>query len=257
LLRIVDRLAHRIVVNARALRQHLAQFGVERERIFVSHNGLDTREFYPAMVERPEFLRGASLVIGSLAVLREEKRIDVLLEAFAKVLPSDRRMRLLVVGTGDMRERLLQRRSELGLDEACHFVATTADVPQWMRMLDIYVLPSRSEGFPNTVLEAMGCGCAVVASNVGGVPELIEHGRNGLLSAPADADDLARQLAVLIQNPELRKQMGERAATDAKTSFSMEAVAGRIESMYDSLLSETPPIGSSRDVRFQNHGLPG
>ncbi len=255
LLRIVDRAAHRIVVNAEALKAHLAQFGVERERIFLSHNGLDTREFFPAPVERPEFLKGASLVIGALAVLREEKRIDVLLDAFARVLPSDTRMRLLVVGTGDMRESLLRRRSELGLDETCHFVPTTADVPQWMRMMDIYVLPSRSEGFPNTLLEAMGCGCAVVASNVGGVPDLVEHGRNGLLSAPADPGDVARQLTVLIRDPDLRKRMGERAAADARTSFSMEAAARRIESLYDSMLSETRPIGSTQEIQFPNRGL--
>jgi glycosyltransferase involved in cell wall biosynthesis len=236
-LRIVDRLAHRIVVNSFALREHLIRdYAIPQDRIFVSHNGVETDQFFPAAEPRPSFLDGASLVIGSLCVLREEKRLDVLLKAFARLQPIDPRMRLLIVGDGDMREKWMALRDALGLQQSCHFELTTTGVPRWLRCMDIFVLPSRSEGFPNTVLEAMACGCAVAASKVGGVPELIDHGRNGLLFAPADEDDLKAQLEILIGNAHQRLQMGAAAAAHAAGRFSMEITARRVEAFYESLL---------------------
>jgi glycosyltransferase involved in cell wall biosynthesis len=82
----------------------------------------------------------------------------------------------------------------------------------------------------------MACGCAVVASNVGGVPEMVDHGRNGLLFPAGDTGDLERQLATLIENPALRRQMAAAAAEDAKARFGMEIIARRMEAFYDSLL---------------------
>jgi len=236
-LRLVDHLSHRVVVNANALKEHLIHdFGLPPERVFVSHNGVETDHFFPGDEPRPAFLDNASVVIGSLCVFREEKRLELLLEAFARVLPRDPAMRLLIVGDGAMRSSWMTLRDALGLNQSCHFELTTTRVPHWMRLMDVFVLPSRSEGFPNSLLEAMACGCAVVASNVGGIPEMVEHGRSGLLFSSGDSGDLERQLTVLIENPELRRRLGATAAEDAKARFSMEITARRMERLYDSLL---------------------
>lgn len=110
-LRLVDRLAHRIVVNANAIKKHLIQdYGLPPERIFVSHNGVETDVFFPSAGPRPPCLEGASVVIGSLCVMREEKRIDTLLRAFARIRPRDPRMRLLIVGDGPMWDQLIALR---------------------------------------------------------------------------------------------------------------------------------------------------
>jgi glycosyltransferase involved in cell wall biosynthesis len=236
-LRLVDLLATRIVVNAEAVKRHLMKdFGVPEKRIFVSYNGVETKVFYPQSDPRPEFLRNASLVIGSICVMREEKRLETLLEAFARVLPLDPKMRLLMVGDGPMREAWKARSLELGLAEACRFEQTTTDIPRWMNCLDVFVLPSRSEGFPNALLEAMACGCCVSASAVGGVPELVEDGRSGFLFPPGDVDALANRLRAVIENPELRRATAAAAASRARDHFSMEAAAKRMEGLYDSLL---------------------
>ncbi len=238
-LRLVDYLAHRVVVNAQAIKEHLIKdYGLAPDRVFVSHNGVETGTFFPGEEPRPEFLAQASLVIGSLCVFREEKRIELLLQAFARVLPTDPAMRLLIVGDGPMRGAWMALRDELGLDQSCHFELTTSGVPHWMRLIDVFVLTSRSEGFPNSLLEAMACGCAVVASKVGGVPEMVDHGRNGLLFSSGDSADLERQLATLIGNPALRKRMSATAAEDAETRFSMPITARRMEAFYDSLLAK-------------------
>lgn len=236
-LRVVDHLAHRIVVNSQAVRNHLMEdFHIPAERLFVAYNGVETDAFFPRPEAPPPFLRDASLVIGSLCVLREEKRLELLLEAFAKVRQREPRMRLLIVGDGYMREKWMALRDALGLAETCRFETSTSNVPFWMRCMDVFVLPSRSEGFPNSLLEAMACGCAAVASNVGGIPELVEDGRTGLLFRSGDSSDLARQLAVLIENPELRRQLGAAAAVRARECFSMETAARRMRKFYDSLL---------------------
>lgn len=239
LLRVVDRLAHRIVVNADAIKRNLVEdYRVLPERVFVSPNGVETEVFFPRAERRPPILDHASLVVGSLCVFRKEKRLELLLEAFSRVLARDPRMRLLIVGDGVMREEWMARRDALGLGHACHFELTTTDVPYWMRCMDVFVLPSLSEGFPNTVLEAMACGCCVVASAVGGVPELVDHFRTGLLFTSGDADDLADKLFSLLENPELRRAMGAAAAAEAKVRFSMGIVALRMERFYDSLLTQ-------------------
>ncbi|MCE5310972.1 MAG: glycosyltransferase family 4 protein [Acidobacteriales bacterium] len=239
-LRLVDFLAHRIVVNAEAIKQHLIEdYGLSSERIFVCHNGVESSVFFPSSQPRPPLLADASVVIGTLCVFREEKRVDVLLQAFARLLPLDPRIRLLIVGDGEMREKWMARRNELGLRQTCHFEITTANVPQWMRLMDVFVLSSRSEGFPNAVLEAMACGCATVASNVGGVPELIMHGETGLLFRPDDLEDLAYQLSTLIKEPSLRHRLGKAAANRARTQFSMEKTARRMEALYSTLLNKT------------------
>ena len=227
-LRIVDRLASRIVVNAEAVKRHLVDdIGLAEKRIFVSYNGVETNVFFPRSEIRPEFLGDASLVIGSLCVMREEKRLDTLIEAFARVLPLDPQMRLLLVGDGGMREQWMKRSEELGLAQVCCFLQTTTEVPRWIRMLDVFVLPSRSEGFPNTLLEAMACGCCVVASAVGGIPELIEDGRSGFLFPPGDVDVLEQRFRAIIEDPQARQAAGVAAAVRAKGNFSMEAAASR------------------------------
>ncbi len=234
-LAMVDRLAHRIVVNANAVKQHVVgKYHVPAERVFLSYNGIETNVFFPRAETRPAFLADAPLVIGSICVMREEKRLDTLLKAFACVLPREPRLRLLLAGDGPMREPWMKLRDELGLASACHFEQTTTNIPYWMRMIDVFVLSSSSEGFPNSVLEAMASGCCVVASDVGGVPELV--GDAGFLFPPGDVDALAARLLKIVEEPELRVRAGAAAVARARDRFSMEAAAANMEKLYDSLL---------------------
>jgi glycosyltransferase involved in cell wall biosynthesis len=121
-----------------------------------------------------------------------------------------------------------------------------------MRALDIYVMSSETESFPNALLEAMACGCAVIGSRVGGIPELITDGVSGLLFESKNVEDLAAALGKLICDPALRKRFAAQAAAFARDTFSMEVNARRNESLYRSLLARKgiiAPKGGAHDGR--------
>jgi glycosyltransferase involved in cell wall biosynthesis len=245
MLRWLDPLADRIVVNSRAVRDDLiVEEGLRPESIFVCHNGVETAKYFPAPPERPAALDGASLVVGSLCVLREEKRLDLLLAAFARIKMLRPHLKLLIVGSGQKLESLEQQSRELGIAADCVFQPAQSDVAPWLRNIDIFVTPSFSESFPNALLEAMACGCAPIASNVGGIPELIEHGQNGFVFKSGDAGDLAGYLQQLVLSTDLRDRFRAAAARTAATQFSMPVHVRKIQTLYRELLGLGDPPAS-------------
>ncbi len=251
LLRMTDHLADVVVANSHAIHQYL----IERERIpaahtYLCHNGVETSVFYPADEPRPPAVAEASLVIGTVCALRPEKRIDLLLRAFAQVRHLLAGMKLLIVGSGPVLAQLEALRDELGIAADCVFESSKSDVAPWMRALDIYVMSSETESFPNALLEAMACGCAVVGSSVGGIPELISNGVSGLLFESKNVEELAAALGRLILDPELRQRLAAQAVGVARDTFSMEINVRRNESLYRSLLGRKgiiAPKGSAQN----------
>jgi glycosyltransferase involved in cell wall biosynthesis len=242
-LRFTDRLVDAVVVNCEAMRRHMMEDeGVQAEHLRICYNGLDTSLFQPLPKQRPPVLAGASLVIGVVCALRPEKGLPTLLEAFAKVVsgtPSTQRsgLRLLVVGSGPMLETLKELSDKFGLKDKCHFEPSTAEVALWLRAIDIFVLPSLSEALSNALMEAMACGCAVVASQVGGNPELVSDGTTGLLFEAGNASELADRLEQLIFEGDLRIRFGIAAAASMRERFSLEASVRRMEEIYSELLA--------------------
>ena len=242
----IDPLADRIVVNSNAVRQDLITGeGLRPERVSLCYNGVDTDIFFPVPAGQRPSVPGASLVIGSLCVLREEKRLDLLLAAFAKIRHLRLGMKLLIVGSGPMLETLETQSRELGIRADCVFEPAQSDVATWFQRMDIFVTPSRSESFPNALLEAMACGCAPVGSKVGGIPELIEHGRNGFVFESGSVEDLSAQLEQLVASDALRKEFGAAAAETARARFSMEVHVKTTQDLYRELLEHK---GTARRV---------
>lgn len=236
-LRVVDRMVDAVVVNCEAMRRHMVEDeGVPSERIRLCYNGVDLAQFSPGPKPDREFLKGASMTIGTVAVLRPEKALEVLIEAFAKLRSLQSGLRLIIVGDGPELGRLQAHSRRLGLEGDCLFLPPTRDVPSLLRALDIFVLCSRSEAFSNALLEAMACGCCAVGTEVGGTPELIGRNERGLLCRPDDPDDLAAKLAVLIQDEALRRRLAAEAARCAREHFSVQAAAERISGIYEELL---------------------
>ena len=242
LMRLTDSLVDAVLVNCEALRHHMIDDeGVSGRRIELCYNGVDTTQFYPADVPRPDILAGASLVIGTVCALRPEKALGLMQEAFAIARRSSAQAlsnaKLLIVGSGDELPRLENNARQFGIEDASLFVPATPDVPRWLRAMDIFVLPSLSEAFSNSLLEAMACGCAVIGSQVGGTPELTgAQQERGLLFNRGDADHLARQLSLLIERESLRRELAAKAATFVKENLTIETAARRTAAIYEKLL---------------------
>lgn len=239
LLRVTDRLSDYVVVNSRAVGDALVRdSGVPREKIYLCYNGVDTSRFYPSPVQRPEPLRDASVVVGSVCVMRPEKRIDWIIRSFAEVFQVDSKARLLLVGSGPQVETLKQLTEELSISDACMFVPGQAEVADWLRAIDVYINSSRSESFPNALLEAMACGCCVIGSEVGGIPELISAMQNGLTFAVNDRSKLTEALKLVVTDSGLRQKLKTSAAVTARDQFSMEQNLARMDSLYSRLLGK-------------------
>ena len=236
LLRLTDYMVDATVVNCEAMRRHL----IEDERIphrnvYLCYNGIDLETFSPGGREKPEEFAGASLVIGVVCGLRPEKGLATLVEAFAR-LGRRAGTKLAIVGSGACLEDLKQRARELGAAEDVIFVPTALDVPRMLRGIDIFVLPSLSEALSNSLMEAMACGCAAVASRVGGNPELVAEGDTGLLFDPGDAAGLAAALQRLVADEALRQRLAARGQRSIRERFPLEAAARRMGDIYGKLL---------------------
>jgi glycosyltransferase involved in cell wall biosynthesis len=166
-------------------------------------------------------------------------------EAFAKVVSGNplecSGLQLAIVGSGAMRATLQAMTVEFGIQDRCHFEPSTADVAAWLRAIDIFVLPSLSEALSNSLMEAMGCGCTVVASAVGGNPELVSDGTNGFLFEAGNAAELADRLERLVVDEDLRTRFGIESANRVRQHFSLEASVHRMEEIYGELLGRRVP----------------
>lgn len=237
LLRRTDQMVDTVVVNCEAMRRHMANDeGLRDDRIMLCYNGVDTSEFYPAPAPSPKPVADASFLIGAICVLRPEKALGLLQEAFARIRHLRPGMKLLLVGSGPELASLQSNRDRLGLQDDCVFVPATTAVPEVLRALDIFVLCSKSEAFSNALLEAMACGCCAIGSRVGGTPELLGKSERGLLFRSGDVGDCAEKLATLVLNDRLRDELGKRAADFARTSLTIETAAHRMAEIYESIL---------------------
>jgi glycosyltransferase involved in cell wall biosynthesis len=224
--------AHTIVANSRAAANRLLFERVPSRKVTIIPNGLDLD------LDVYGFNRGGAAPRSTLrnivvvANLRAEKGHDVLIDAAADVLRRFPDTRFEVVGTGPERERLVARSEARRVAHAFLFLGHREDVTARLMAADIFVLPSRSEAFPNAVLEAMATGLPIVASGVGGIPELVDNGRTGLLVRPGDSRDLADRLCELMADPARAARLGEAARSEARSRYSFDRMVAAFEGLY-------------------------
>jgi glycosyltransferase involved in cell wall biosynthesis len=243
LLRATDRVADGVVVNCEAIQRHLIEEeGVRPERIRLCYNGLNTDNFFPSRESaRPGNLR-ERLIVGTVCVLRPEKGLTVLFRGFAIAAQQRAELKLLIVGSGAMREALESLACELGIRDRVIFQPDTHDVALWLNRIDVFVLPSLSEALSNSLMEAMACGAAAVASRVGGNPELVRDGETGLLFESGDAEGLAAQLIRLTDDPAMRHRLAAAATNFVRTRLTLDAAADRMEEIYREFLGLSSPL---------------
>lgn len=187
---------------------------------------------------RAEFgISPAAPVLGAVGVLRPEKAIDVLLEAVALLAPEIPDLRVLVVGNGPERERLEALAKEFGVDDRVIFTGVRTDVPDILRALDVAVCCSDYEGSPISVLEYMEAAKPIVATRVGGVPDLIDDGVHGVLVEPRDPAALAAAVAGVLRDRPAAAEMGMRARERRRAEFELELMIRRLEGIYEDLVA--------------------
>ena len=140
-----------------------------------------------------------------------------------------------MIGSGAVLPHLLRLSAQLRLNGLCCFEPATSRVAQALQTIDIFVLPSISEALSNALMEAMACGCSVIASNVGGNPELISSGENGLIFQAGNAADLADKLSIVLVRSDLRRKYAQAAARRIAHDFSLTASVERMQNIYDLL----------------------
>jgi len=251
----LNRFAHRIaagiVVNSEALRRHLTEdHSVPNRKIFTCCNGIDTTVFHP--VPRPELpgLEGAGpaegrLVVGTVCVLRAEKNLSMLLEAFEAVARNRPGIRLLIKGSGPEEQALRALAVSLNIEGKCVFQPSTPDVTPTLSAIDVFVLPSLTEGLSNALMEAMACGCCVIASAVGGLPELVSDG-SGLLFPSRDQDALTARLSEVLDDTGRRQALGAAARERMCREFSLTSAVRKMQEIYADVLSRPELETTSR-----------
>lgn len=241
--RIASRLASRVLANSAAVARVVErEDGVPAARIHVEPNFLDPSAFDPlAPVERARRLEDFGIppdarVIGVVARLSAVKDHGTFLRALAVVRSRVPNVRGLIMGDGPERPRLESLASELGLADAVHFAGEVPHHPNPHSLLDISVLTSTTEGFPNTIIEAMAAGAPVVATRVGGVPDAVIEGETGLLVAPGNVEGVASAVLRILDSPDEAVEMGEAGRRRAFEKYHRDVVLPSLVAWYESLL---------------------
>jgi glycosyltransferase involved in cell wall biosynthesis len=214
---------------------------IERQKIapdavrFVP-NGIDGRSPTPARDVRAELeISSDALVAGSVGALRAQKRFDVLLRAAAELKQRCPGVRVVIAGEGAERAGLEQLATELGLGDTLLMLGARTDVPDVLRAFDVAVTSSDFEGSPLSVMEYMEAGLPVVATAVGGLPQIIEDGVHGILVPRRDPAALAGAIEELLTNPERRRALGDAGRERRRSEFDLGVMVSRIEQLYEEL----------------------
>jgi glycosyltransferase involved in cell wall biosynthesis len=218
--------AHQVVANSRAAAERLQRERVPLRKIALVLNGLDVGRFAARVPNRR--LR----TVITVANLRAEKGHDVLIEAAPKVLHHFPDAQFEIVGAGPERQSLIERVRARGVEHAFTFLGHREDISDRLAAADLFVLPSRSEAFPNAVLEAMAAGLPIVASAVGGILELIAEDATGLLVPPNDPASLAARICDLMADPSRRERLGAAAAREARSRYSFDRMVAEFDRIY-------------------------
>jgi glycosyltransferase involved in cell wall biosynthesis len=204
-------------------------------KIEVIRNGIDVERFRGTAdrgLHRNLAAGSDDLVFLTVARLDRQKGVDVLLRAVQSVYGA----RFVIVGAGDERAQLEHAAETLGVRERVLFLGPRDDVPALLAASDAFVLPSRFEGTPLALLEAMAAGKPVVASAIPGTDEIVADGETGLLVRPNDSDALAAALRRVVSDPGLRARLGAAAGRHAAAAHSAAASTRRVEAVYETLL---------------------
>jgi glycosyltransferase involved in cell wall biosynthesis len=234
LLKIANRFVSCVVTNARAVQEHTIKIeGIKRKKTRVIYNGISFDDYNRSSHTNAQ----KEPIIGIVANLnRPVKRVDLFIKAAAIIHRDFPNVKFWIVGDGPLRMGLERLASNLGLNSNVVFMGRRGDVKKLLDEMIVGVICSDSEGLSNTILEYMGAALSVIATDVGGNPELVYHGRTGLLVPPNDAGSLAEGLIRLLKDSETACRMGDTGREFLNKKFRIDGMIQKTRDLYESFL---------------------
>jgi glycosyltransferase involved in cell wall biosynthesis len=236
----------RVVAVSNEVAASIERFGMSRcTRIVTLPNGVPIDSIRseagsPSLLRAELNIPDTHMVIGTVAGLRREKRLDHWLEVAARIAARRSDVTFVIVGGGPLEREIRARVEMLGLTRAVRMPGFRLDGRRFMGAMDVYLMTSAYEGLPIALLEAMALGKPVVSTPVGGIPEVLQSGRTGLLAPVGAIDDLADCVIRLLDDPALRVRMGQEAAANIERHHHVRDRVRAIERLYDEVLADVP-----------------
>jgi len=232
-----------VMLTEREKADHMRFRIAPEEKFSVIHSGVDLSRFRPDPARKAEIrsaleIPSESIVVATVGRLTAVKGQDTLIRAIAECLRQGGKVFLLTLGEGELRSDLEALSAELGIAEAVRFLGWRPDVASVIDACDIFCLPSLNEGMGKAIVEAMVMGKPVIASDVGGIPDLVIPGENGILVPPGDSNALAKAILNLRDHPEVRVKMGELGREKA-LGYGVESMIHKIDGLYAGLLAKS------------------
>jgi len=249
-------LSDRVIAVSAGVQKELVESGIKSSMVAAIPNGIDLSPYVPKwnQKEAPRAKEGAAkkgMLVGTVARLHRQKALDVMLEAAKMVLSSEPSVRFVIGGTGPLEGELKTKIRELRLESYVKMAGFVSDVPGFLANLDVYVLSSDYEGLPLAVLEAMGAGLPVVSTAVGGVPEAVVDGLNGILVPPRQPKALAQAIVRFLVDPDMGRTMGIAGRERAEELFDAKVMAEKTVNVYRRLVARKrrhpAPLGGDGD----------
>jgi glycosyltransferase involved in cell wall biosynthesis len=248
--------AERIVCNSDSSAAVFREEVSYRTKTVTIYNAVDLSQYDEKCDTRREELAitASRPIVGFVGQIVPRKGVTTLITAMAAVVSCLPDVLLVIVGCAppDETEYETECRTlvgRLGLDEHVRFVGYRRDVPAFMRTFNVFALPTRSEPFGKVVIEAMAAKCPVVASHVGGIPEIVTSGDIGTLIPPEDPAALSSALLAYLTDPRRRREVGERGAVLVRARFGMRGMLNRLQALYDDVLDCVPAAGARAPAR--------
>jgi glycosyltransferase involved in cell wall biosynthesis len=247
---VLDRIALKfgtqVLAVSEAIKQGLVDSGLSPDKVQVVVNAVgsatdgDMTQANREALRKSHGIESTDFVLGYVGRLSTEKGLKYLLAACGGLVASGVPLRALIVGEGPQRNELRQLSSELGLGDRVVFAGFQEDVAQWLPCMDVFVLPSLTEGTPMALLEAMAHGVPAIASAVGGIPQVIKHGETGILVSPGSTEEIRKATLAMVGDPAARQKLAENALALVRRRYGIQQWIGRIEMEYQKLSRRSP-----------------
>lgn len=232
------KLAHftdKILVVSRAVKDFYLSLGIPEDKITVIYNGLELEKFYPAFTAKENNRWEGEPIVGFVGRIHPQKGIKALLTVGEEASRRIKEVKFLVVGEGPLKNWLIKEVEKRNLKNNFRILGKREDLPLLYSKMQVLLLPSYREGFPNVVLEAMASGVPVVATNAGGVTEIVENGTTGFVVKKGDTQSMLKHVLSLIKEREMREEMAKRAR-EKVAFFSIERMAEETKKLYLDIL---------------------